>query len=157
MAVPLALPLALIGGLAGHSAQPARWRNGSPQVACAAFLALPMMLGVERLGDTEAPLLAVKSSIEVNAPPARVWRHVVTFSELPAPTEWLFRAGIAYPLRAEIQGTGPGRSGIACSRPGRLSSRSKCGMSRDCCGSASPPIRRRCRNGRRIGRFIHRI
>ena len=108
MAVPLALPLALIGGLAGHSAQPARWRQGSAQVACAAFLALPAMLGVERLGDTEAPLLAVKSAIEVNAPPARVWRHVVTFSELAPPTEWFFRAGIAYPLRAEIQGTGPG-------------------------------------------------
>ncbi len=108
MAVPLAVPLALIGGLAGHAAQPARWRQGSAQVACAAVLALPVMIGVERFHGEEAPLLEVKSALEVNAPPAKVWRHVVTFSELDPPTEWYFRAGIAYPLRAEIQGVGPG-------------------------------------------------
>ena len=33
---------------------------------------------------------------------------MVTFSELSAPTEWIFRAGVAYPLRAEIQGRGVG-------------------------------------------------
>ena len=108
MAIPLALPLALIGGLAGHAAQPARWRGGAREVLCAAFLAFPAMIGVERGGGGEAPLLEVKSVIEVNAPPARVWRHVVTFSDLAPPTEWLFRAGIAYPLRAEIRGTGVG-------------------------------------------------
>ena len=88
MAIPLALPLALIGGLAGHAAQPARWRGGARAVLCAAFLAFPAMIGVERGGGGEAPLLEVKSVIEVNAPPARVWRHVVTFSELAPPTEW---------------------------------------------------------------------
>ena len=108
MAVPLAVPLALRGGLAGHAAQPARWRQGSAQVACAAVLPSPVMIGVERFHGEEAPLLEVKSALEVNAPPAKVWRHVVTFSELDPPTEWYFRAGIAYPLRAEIQGVGPG-------------------------------------------------
>ena len=37
-----------------------------------------------------------------------MWRHVVSFSELPEPTDWLFRTGIAYPMRATIDGTGPG-------------------------------------------------
>ena len=58
--------------------------------------------------DATAPLLAVKSSLDVAAPPVRVWSHVVSFGELPPPTEWLFRLGIAYPLRAEMFGTGPG-------------------------------------------------
>jgi len=33
---------------------------------------------------------------------------VVTFSELPAPTEWMFRIGLAYPVRAEMHGVGVG-------------------------------------------------
>ena len=65
-------------------------------------------MGMEHLEPTPAPLLAVYSSVEIAAAPERVWRHVVTFSELPAPTEWLFRAGVAYPIRAEILGYGVG-------------------------------------------------
>jgi hypothetical protein len=33
---------------------------------------------------------------------------VVAFSELPPPRELLFRAGVAYPMRATIEGAGPG-------------------------------------------------
>jgi len=53
-------------------------------------------------------LLAVRSAVEVDAPPEVVWSHVVSFSELPPPSELLFRAGVAYPMRAEIQGRGVG-------------------------------------------------
>ncbi len=108
MAAPLAVPLALVGAMLGHAIQPARRRQGSPQLLCAGILAIPLMLGGERLADATAPLLAVKSSLDVAAPPVRVWSHVVSFGELPPPTEWLFRLGIAYPLRAEMFGTGPG-------------------------------------------------
>ena len=66
------------------------------------------MLTGERLMDAPAPLLEVRSSVKVAAPPERVWRHVIAFAELPPPTEWLFRLGIAYPQRAEMFGTGPG-------------------------------------------------
>ena len=50
----------------------------------------------------------VVTTIEVNAPPAVVWNNVVSFSELPAPQHWLFRTGVAYPLRARIDGEGVG-------------------------------------------------
>jgi hypothetical protein len=50
----------------------------------------------------------VTSSVEIDAPPEKVWDHVVSFSELPPPHELLFRAGIAYPIRARIYGTGVG-------------------------------------------------
>jgi hypothetical protein len=53
-------------------------------------------------------MFEVRSAIEVAAPPETVWRHVVTFSELPPPREWYFRTGIAYPQRARIEGSGPG-------------------------------------------------
>lgn len=48
------------------------------------------------------------ASIEVKAPPEQVWQQVVAFTEIPPPTEMMFRAGIAYPIRGEITGRGPG-------------------------------------------------
>ncbi|MBM3871407.1 MAG: hypothetical protein FJ392_10655 [Verrucomicrobia bacterium] len=108
MAAPLAVPLALVGAVFGHAVSPARWRQGTNQVLCAGLLAVPLMLSGERLADAPAPLLEVKSSLEVSAPPTQVWKNVVAFTELPAPTELLFRLGIAYPLRAEMFGSGPG-------------------------------------------------
>lgn len=108
MAAPLALALAVIGALAGHAVQASRWRAASPQIYCVPLLAIPLMLGTEHLGQGPPPLLKVTTAILVNAPPERVWQHVVTFSELPAPSETLFKLGIAYPIRAEIKGSGVG-------------------------------------------------
>jgi hypothetical protein len=55
-----------------------------------------------------APLREVRTVVEVDAPPSEVWRHVIAFSPLPAPTELIFRIGIAYPVAARIDGTGVG-------------------------------------------------
>jgi len=63
---------------------------------------------VEHAAAIPPPTFEVRSSIEVNAPPEKVWQQVVAFSEISPPKEWMFRAGIAYPIRAEILGTGPG-------------------------------------------------
>ena len=49
-----------------------------------------------------------RSSIEIDAPPDVVWRNVIAFPPLPAPSELVFRAGVAYPVRAEITGQGAG-------------------------------------------------
>jgi len=108
MAAPLAAVLVLFGAMVGYVIQAGSWRRESGRVMCAAVLAVPVVLGVEKLEQPLAPLLEVTSAVEVNAPPERVWEHVVTFSELPLPTEFLFRAGVAYPMRAEIHGRGVG-------------------------------------------------
>jgi hypothetical protein len=50
----------------------------------------------------------VHSYLDINASPETVWKQVIAFTEIPPPTEWLFRAGIAYPIRAEMIGSGPG-------------------------------------------------
>jgi hypothetical protein len=46
--------------------------------------------------------------VSVAAPSDVVWRRVVSFPDLPPPTEWLFRIGVAAPLRAHIDGAGVG-------------------------------------------------
>ena len=40
--------------------------------------------------------------------PREVWKNVVTFPQLKKPEELLFRAGIAYPINAKIDGHGVG-------------------------------------------------
>ena len=63
---------------------------------------------MEHAAKLETPRYVVRTAIEINAPPEQVWQQVVAFTEIPPPREILFRAGIAYPIRAEIAGHGPG-------------------------------------------------
>lgn len=54
------------------------------------------------------PMYMVRTAIDIQAPPERVWKQVVAFSQIPPPKEWLFRAGIAYPMQATMIGSGVG-------------------------------------------------
>ncbi|MBF2052213.1 MAG: SRPBCC family protein [Candidatus Sericytochromatia bacterium] len=106
MAAPLGIPLVLLGGWVGWLMQKQRRPAACPGLAL--FLLLPLLMGFERAADLPAPLFAVRTTIEIEAPPETVWQHVVSFSELPPPSDWVLQTGIAYPLRAEIRGTGVG-------------------------------------------------
>jgi hypothetical protein len=105
MAVPLAVPLQIMGSLLGH----AMGRGDAPAITSISMLLLvgPMAPVMDRF--VPAPeTRTVLTSIEVNATPADVWENVVSFSEITDEPAWYFRAGLAYPLRARISGTGPG-------------------------------------------------
>ena len=58
--------------------------------------------------DKTPSLSEVKTSIIINAPIETVWENVVVFPQLDEPTEILFKAGIAYPINATIEGEGDG-------------------------------------------------
>jgi uncharacterized membrane protein YhaH (DUF805 family) len=104
MALPLAVPLALLGAVVGQSIAATR----TPAAGMAALLVImPAGSYLDRAVDTE-PVRVVMTSTDVQAPPSRVWRHVVSFSDIHEPPEWLFRLGLAYPLRARIDGAGVG-------------------------------------------------
>ena len=105
MAAPLGLVLGVLGAIIGRTI--ALSRTSSSAQAGLAVLLLPMLAGAE--ATLTPPLRRSATTVrEIDAPPATVWQHVVTFSELPPPTEWFFDAGIAYPLRARIEGKGVG-------------------------------------------------
>jgi hypothetical protein len=109
MAIPIALPLAAFGGVCGYVVQKRRWlHDGTPAFLSVLLVFVPGVQWAEHAAAIPPPTFEVRSSIEVNAPPEKVWQQVVAFSEIPPPTEWMFRAGIAYPIRAEIVGSGPG-------------------------------------------------
>lgn len=108
MAVPLALPFSIAGGLTARYCLSARRapRAETSVTACVAILPL-LMLG-EQAVNLQPPVRAVTTSITVNAPADVVWKNVIAFPPLAPPNEFLFRSGIAYPIGAQILGSGPG-------------------------------------------------
>jgi hypothetical protein len=110
MAAPLAIPVVLLGATAGYFIQIARWNRllGTTRLYAVAWFALPLAFFSEQRLAEPPPLIAVTTEVIIASPPRTVWRHVVTFSELPPPQELIFRSGIAYPVRASIQGSGIG-------------------------------------------------
>jgi hypothetical protein len=107
MAMPLALPLAAFGGALAHALQK-DWKGEAPAMLGALILVAPGIQWVEHSLHLRPPVYEVRTAIVVQAPPEVVWKQVVAFTEIPPPTEWMFRAGIAYPIRAEMLGSGPG-------------------------------------------------
>lgn len=109
MAAPLALVLALCGGVIGYVIQRRpEFHAESFQVFALLVFALPSFMGLEHAARLESPLYEVRTSVVIDAPPEKVWQNLVAFGELPPPRERLFQTGIAYPIRADIEGRGVG-------------------------------------------------
>ena len=109
MALPLAAPLVVVGGLLGR----ALLRR--PRTASHATLTMLVVAGLipgagnyERNHPRPAPVFAVTTAIDIAAPSETVWRATIAPSQLAAPDEWIFRLGIAYPRAAHIDGSGLG-------------------------------------------------
>lgn len=109
MAAPLGIGIAALGGVFGYALQrrPEVGRD-APPVVLSVVVVLPLLIGAEVRGPETPPLIPVRTAVEIAAPPDVVWEHVVEFAELPPPEDWVFRTGIAYPMRATIEGTGVG-------------------------------------------------
>jgi hypothetical protein len=108
MASPLAFGLSIAGAAFATELRRSRRRETRFSLLLLLVLSSPLLMGAEAALDLEDPVFPVSTSVEVDAPPEVVWKNVVSFSELPPPDDWLFHAGIAHPLRAEIRGTGVG-------------------------------------------------
>lgn len=105
MAIPVVLPCALLGAMLGRQVA-LRWRG--PSVGCLAIVLVLPPLSLADRGGTELARYEVRTTIAIAAPPETVWKRVLAFPELAPPTEWYFRAGIAYPMRARLEGRGVG-------------------------------------------------
>jgi uncharacterized membrane protein YhaH (DUF805 family) len=105
MAAPLGIGIGAMGAALGRRV--ALHDHGTVMHAMLSLLVLPTSALIDR-NHHATDLREVRSSIVIDASPATVWQHVIAFPPLPAPSELVFRAGIAYPERAEIRGTGVG-------------------------------------------------
>jgi uncharacterized membrane protein YhaH (DUF805 family) len=104
MALPIAMPIGMLGSHIGAAI--AIEHGATSSRALLLVLLLPLSGAVE--ARLKPPLREVTTAVEIAAPPEKVWPHVLGFSDLEAPPDWLFRLGIAYPVRARLTGTGVG-------------------------------------------------
>ncbi|HYV66706.1 MAG TPA: DUF805 domain-containing protein, partial [Myxococcales bacterium] len=104
LALPLVVPIGMLGAIAGRAM---RAEHLSTRAAFAIAFAVPASAGLEK-SVSQAPVREVVTTVEIAARPEKVWPHVIGFPDLAPPTEWFFRSGIAYPVRASIAGTGVG-------------------------------------------------
>lgn len=105
MAAPLGLGISAMGGVLGR-----RIAMHDPQPALGMWIGLAVLpaLAMDDARQPASALREVRTAVVVDAPPMVVWERVLAFPPLAEPGELLFRLGIAYPQRAEIQGTGVG-------------------------------------------------
>ncbi len=109
MTFPVAVPLALLGGIIAHWVNTAIRSSGrSRGVAVALFPPLWLAMAVEPSVIGPPDLQAVSSVVEIKADATRVWRNVVAFPPINASVGLVFRLGIAYPTSATISGEGVG-------------------------------------------------
>lgn len=105
MAVPIGIVAAELGGKVGRLV--AIGTTAPPASTAFVLLLLPAGLVADRATNV-SPVYEAVTSVIVNAPPEKVWAHVIQFHEITERPSLLFRLGIAYPIRARISGTGPG-------------------------------------------------
>jgi len=109
MAAPIAFFLEFLGGTLGFYLQAHYWAPSTrPAMLAVVLLAMPSAFFGEHAAALQPPEFMVRSAVEMAAPPEKVWGEVVAFAEIAPPRELLFRAGVAYPVRAEITGSGVG-------------------------------------------------
>jgi hypothetical protein len=111
MASPLWISNALIGGLIAYPIHRVLWRDhrymrGFPVAGLTLICLLPLLAGAEHVGRSGPDVIELTSTVEIDAPPALVWQWLVSFPEMPRPQAWPFRCGVAYPVRADLQGRG---------------------------------------------------
>lgn len=108
MAMILFFPLAILGALTGRAiASPANRNRDRRTGMFGCMVALPVVAFVEHRLST-SPIIEVKSEISVNAPIEEVWNKVIAFPDIQSAPHGMLAWGIAYPLRAKIDGIGVG-------------------------------------------------
>lgn len=106
MAAPIGILLMWLGSLLGlymASKKPSGTLTGLVLL----MLIVPLTGFIEHETEKEN-ITSVVTSVKINAGQETVWKHVIVFPTLKEPTEFLFKAGIAYPIDATIEGTGVG-------------------------------------------------
>lgn len=107
MAFPIGLFFTWFGHWVAYNLLQSKIGNKSGTIIIL-FLSVPSLMAFENAHDDTEDLRSVTTSIEISASPEQVWKNVIAFPQLKSPTEFIFKAGIAYPINATINGYGVG-------------------------------------------------
>ena len=110
MAAPIGLLFTWLGYLVGYQIiRNKRLGNTvSPVAVVLLLLSVPAVMAFDYMNKDREYLRSVTSSVTINASPETVWRNIIGFPKMSAPTEFVFKTGIAYPIDATIEGRGVG-------------------------------------------------
>lgn len=108
MAAPIGLIFSWIGHRIGRMILLEGVLGYPPLMVILFIFSVPAIMAFENNIKVENELRSVTTTVEINAPSHIVWKNVIQFPQLKEPEEWLFKAGIAYPINAEIKGQGNG-------------------------------------------------
>ncbi len=108
MALPLALLIAVPGAFLGMLASRAVTGRASSVLPLLLVFLFPCLVAFENTRRAGAPLRAVTTSVEIDAPIQEVWKTVIAFPRIDSAPDGIFRMGIAYPIKASIEGRGVG-------------------------------------------------
>lgn len=105
MAAPIGFLLSWLGAMIGHLIV-TRKPSQAPVGLLLLMAAVPTVSFIEK--NSAAEPRAIVTSVEIDADAKTVWQNVIAFPQLKEPEELLFKAGIAYPVNAQIEGSGVG-------------------------------------------------
>lgn len=109
MAWPFAAVMAAVGAWIGRHVGQLPRRHGLRPVSPLWVLAIawPFLMASD-MRPSDAPLHSVSTTLHIAAPPEKVWQTMIDFPELPPPLQLIFSLGVAYPIRARLEGEGVG-------------------------------------------------
>ena len=109
MAMPIFVPVGIIGTVVGYAIAVSCHRPNHDErkglYGCIAIL--PLIAWIETVID-KSPIIEARSQVIIQAPIEVVWERVINFPEITRPPEGILNIGVAYPIRASIDGYGTG-------------------------------------------------
>jgi hypothetical protein len=119
LALPLLLPLIILGAFLAHAMFHARALRPSGPGA-AAVLAVVGLAAAESRGTEPGPVFVAADSILIQAAPERVWREMVDLKSVPPPSSLLLRTGLACPQTVRIPRPGAGGTRLCTLSTGQV-------------------------------------
>lgn len=108
MVAPLGYLCSVIGGFFAYYALNRKGGKNTTAILIIVIASVPALMAYEDKYEASEDLQSVTTSVIINASKDQVWKNVIAFSELDEPDEFIFRTGIAYPVKATIDGRGVG-------------------------------------------------
>ena len=109
MAIPIFVTLSFIGSIFAKSFNSFFYNKVQEKFIYSFFIYPILLIALDSSpSSNDIVLREVYSKIIINASPEKVWPSIIEFSELKPPKELIFQLGVAYPIKAVIEGRGVG-------------------------------------------------
>jgi uncharacterized membrane protein YhaH (DUF805 family) len=106
MALPLAVPMGILGGFFAYVSQRSKLLQPRPATMMSLLMVLPLLFGAESWRPAYLPQHVVHSSVEIAAPPEAVWEKILDLPPIEEKPHGVLRLGMAYPIETRTIGSG---------------------------------------------------